>query len=289
MTTDSGVATNWLTLEPDPELGDRVPHTLTQAMTTASGWSMVAASRRGKGHAHQGSFREDSFALGQTGPWQLMVVADGGGSCPLARVGSRLAAESAVSTIIKYLEAAPPDLDLAKVIKISLQHGLRQAWESLAAEAEQRGVILRDLGTTFLGMIHRPLDEGSLLGVVQVGDGLLAAKIGDKIITLAEPDTGEAVGSTYFLTSLHWKEWLDRVSVGTFAQTPQMIVAMCDGVADDFIPYDNYLPKLFDYLHPLTQQPQPETALLDLLGYNKRGSFDDRTLAMLYPTQAQPL
>jgi hypothetical protein len=63
---------------------------------------------------------------------------------------------------------------------------------------------------------------------------------------------------------------------------------MCDGVADDFIPYDQYLGRLFDLLHDVTGQANPDQKLLDMLGYDKRGSFDDRTLAMIVRRDLPP-
>lgn len=276
-----GMATIWKNLEPPPELNDRVPHTSVENLVTANGWRMVAASRRGKAHAHQARFRDDSFALGQINDWHLMVVADGGGSCPLARVGARLATNTALSTMINCIEKS--ESIAAELVKTSLTEGLKAAWQAISDEAKQRDITMRDMGTTFLSVIHCPFEDGSLIGVVQVGDGLLVAKVaGDKIITLAKPDSGEMAGSTLFLTSLHWENWLDRVSVGTLDAPLKLLAAMTDGVSDDFIPFKKYSPKLFEYLTNITQQEQPEQALLNLLSYEKRGSFDDRTLAMLY-------
>lgn len=282
---------NWLELEPPPELSDRVPHTLTAHVfpeTEGNGWHMIAASRRGKMHAHKALFREDAFAMGQVNHWQIMVVADGGGSCPLARVGSQLAATTAVKTIFEQLkEEIPqsPTPDPQSLAKQALLAGVTQAYQTLVEESTKRQIRLRDLGTTFLCVVHLELVENqkSLIGVVQVGDGLLAAQLADgSIKVLAEPDVGESAGSTLFLTSLPLETWLERVQVQILDQPIQLLAAMCDGVADDFIPFDRLLPKIFEYLARLTDPPEPEQALLDLLKYEKRGSFDDRTLALLY-------
>jgi hypothetical protein len=58
-------------------------------------------------------------------------------------------------------------------------------------------------------------------------------------------------------------------------------------VADDFIPFEAYLPKLFEGLKKITEQESSEEALLELLGYDKRGSFDDRTLTLIYKAEAK--
>lgn len=283
-----GVATIWRELEPDPELGDRVDHTITDACDGLGDWRMIGASLRGKMHAHKGIFREDAFALGEAEGWHLMVVADGGGSCQLSRVGSKLAADTAVKSMAGFVKKMR-DVPLAdKVCKLALERSLREAWKALSDEAEKREIDLRDLGTTFLALMYRSTDEGHIVGVAQVGDGLVAAELGDgKIVTLGEPDVGETAGVTFFLTSKHWKKWIDRVSVKTLEEPPLLLTAMCDGVADDFIPFEKHLSKLFAGLKQVIEQKQPEEALLELLGYEKRGSFDDRTLTLLYQAGAE--
>ena len=287
---EEGVATIWKEEEPSPELDDRVPHEDKKVLDAPDDWQMIGASRRGKMHAHKGIFREDAFALGEAAGWHLMVVADGGGSCPLSRVGSQLAADIAVETMARLVKSmANAVLPAAEVCEIALRKGLEEAWKALQAKADKRQVPLKHLGTTFLSVIHRPCEQGSILGVVQVGDGLVAAELADgKIVALAEPDVGETASVTLFLTSKHWKEWVDRVNVQTLEASPLLLAAMCDGIADDFIPFERHLRKLFDALNQVIEQEQPQEALLQLLGYDKRGSFDDRTLALIYQPQVRP-
>lgn len=102
--TKGGVATIWEDREPiDPS--DPVPHTDTQILNAIDNWRIIGASRRGKMHAHKGIYREDAFALDQINGWHLMVVADGGGSCPLSRVGSQLAANAAITAMAQIIES----------------------------------------------------------------------------------------------------------------------------------------------------------------------------------------
>ena len=214
-----------------------------------------------------------------------MVVADGGGSCPLSRVGSQLAADTAVDEMSKIIKSTTLPAD--EIAEMALRKGLEKAWKALEAEANRRSVPLGHLGTTFLAVLHKPAENGSVVGVAQVGDGLLAAQFADgKIVALAEPDVGETASVTLFLTSKHWKEWIERVSVQTLDMPPRLLAAMCDGVADDFIPFEQYLHTLFDQLNQVIQKEQPEQELLKLLSYEKRGSFDDRTVTVLYQVKA---
>ncbi len=289
---EGGVATIWKEVEPSPELGDPVLHTDVKTLTTQGNWQMIGASRRGKMHAHKGIFREDGFALGEIDGWNLMVVADGGGSCPLSRVGSQLAADTAITAMKRWIGLLK-DAPAEETCQEALRHGLEDAYKALEAEAQKREIPLSHLGTTFLSVLHRQSEQGDIVGVLQVGDGLVAAEMSEvdgekEIKTLAEPDVGATASVTLFLTSKSWKEWVDRAQVQVLETPVEILMAMCDGVADDFIPFDKYLPTLFDNLEKVIGQEHPENALLQLLGYEKRGSFDDRTLAMLYQAKSQP-
>ena len=138
-------------------------------------------------------------------------------------------------------------------------------------------------------MAHRPAEKQHIIGTLQVGDGLIAAMLPDRApMVLADPDVGESASQTLFLTSKPANEWMSRVKIYDLELEPAMVVCMCDGVSDDLIPYKTNLPTLFAFLSDMVGQTEPDKALLEFLGYDKRGSFDDRTLAVLYPRQAAP-
>ena len=63
--------------------------------------TLVGASRRGRSHAMDGTFRDDDMRLvyQPEDGWYIMAVADGAGSAKYARKGSLIACETAVSTI----------------------------------------------------------------------------------------------------------------------------------------------------------------------------------------------
>jgi len=284
-----GVARNWRELEPMDQ-ADPVIHEMTDKKDMQWGWRLVGASRRGKMHAHRGIYREDAFSLGGVDGWILMVVADGGGSCPLARVGSQLAASTMVDAMMRYVGSlGTPVLSPEETCEIVLKKGMEKAWNALEAESKDRQVPLNHLGTTLLGVLCKPEEDKSIVGVVQIGDGLVVAELTNgEVISLAEPDIGESASETIFLTSSHWKDWLDRVNVHQM-ETPRLLAAMCDGVADDFIPLERHMGELLIALHEkvLGEAERPEQALLDLLAYDRRGSFDDRTLTLSYQVRVK--
>ncbi|MBC8254933.1 MAG: protein phosphatase 2C domain-containing protein, partial [Ardenticatenia bacterium] len=137
--TKDGVATIWEDREPtDPT--DPVDHTDPRMLEAPDGWRIVGASRRGKMHAHKGIYREDAFAFGETNGWHLVVVADGGGSCPLSRVGSQLAADTAVATMARFASIMKnDDRTIAKEIcEIALRRGAEEAWKALQKATQER-------------------------------------------------------------------------------------------------------------------------------------------------------
>jgi len=60
---------------------------------------IVISSKRGRSHAHEGTFRDDDFAVKSLADgWSIIAVADGAGSARLARAGSQFATENIVKS-----------------------------------------------------------------------------------------------------------------------------------------------------------------------------------------------
>ncbi len=276
-------AATWRELEPtDPS--DPVPHVETVAMDGKLGWIIAGASRRGKMHAHRAGYREDALAVAVAGPWQLAAVSDGAGSAPLSRVGSHLAVETAITALARSLEgqAAPSDEALAA----ALREALEAAHAALHAEAKRRAIAPKDLAATFLLMAFGTVKGNPVVGTLQVGDGLIALRyLDDRIEALSKPDSGAFGGETYFLTSRPAEAWRDRAEVRHLAAMPALLVVMSDGVADDLIPYEEHLPRFFSRVaKTVAGGLDGDTAaqrLSELIAYDKRGSFDDRTIVVM--------
>ncbi|HNH44531.1 MAG TPA: protein phosphatase 2C domain-containing protein, partial [Agitococcus sp.] len=62
------------------------PDSLSQSLHNAH-YKILAASQRGRSHAHKGQFREDDFFIAQGENWHLAIVADGAGSAKYSRHG----------------------------------------------------------------------------------------------------------------------------------------------------------------------------------------------------------
>lgn len=60
---------------------------------------IVVASKRGRSHAHDGTFRDDDFAVKKlVDGWEIVAVADGAGSAKYAREGSKIASQFIVDS-----------------------------------------------------------------------------------------------------------------------------------------------------------------------------------------------
>jgi len=266
----------WQIQEPPDELGDRVDHTDTM-LYEAREWSVCGASRRGKLHENEGTFREDAFKIEHSAGWILAAVADGAGSHHLSRVGSNLTVKTSIDIMKKHVEAYPPNKPL---MVSTLQEALREARMELDREAQRRKIELRDLSSTLLLLMYYP--KTNLVGVAQIGDGLIAVQLknGD-ISLLGHSESGEYSGETYFLTSHKYEELSSKCAAPELSGDVKYFFVMTDGVADDLYPPLERLPGLIKAIPPVMADSNPKKALLDLINYNRIGSFDDRTLIVI--------
>jgi hypothetical protein len=287
----------WKVVEPE-DRSDPVAHQEHQA-ATRNGWGLLAASVRGKMHAHEGLWREDAFAVAFAGSWAVLAVADGAGSSPLGRVGAAVACAEARRALAEDLADAAPAESLTEALRGVLARAARRALAVVREEADGRGRPLRDFHCTLLLAVHSPLPDADLVASFQVGDGCvgLYAEPGGASI-LGAADHGHFAGETRFLTTPEIEADLEARAAVTVVRGLLGLAVMTDGVADDFYPPADRLPGLFvgDPIAGLTSAdggplsglllgPAPagaDRALADWLRYEARGSSDDRTLALLY-------
>lgn len=266
-------------------------HTHTASQPGTPGWYIIGASRRGKMHAHEAKYREDAWDAGVSlkQSWNIVAVADGGGSYDLSRIGSQVAVDAAVKNLAtNLLEPAKPDETL---VRVALSKALNVAYDALEAQAQalaselKRSITARDLSTTLLLLIWCPAH--AIIGVAQVGDGLIAMQDCEgKLQRLIQGDSGEVAGATVFLNNVKDRNWESRIQV-YLNQQPTLLAAMTDGVADDVLESEENFHMIFNALAHFTQESTPAESLCEWLAYEKRGSFDDRTIAVIYPSQSE--
>ena len=269
----------WEYHEPPKEMGDRKAHKYTQFSNKpcAYGWYMLCASRRGRLHEHEATFREDAVRIDSGNNWHLIAVADGAGSADLSRLGSELVVEAAIKEMRAYVKSQEPS---ATVAEVACRKALEAAWTALYKTADERQIPFKDLATTLLLLAYHP--QLNILGYAQVGDGLIVAQKDDgELVLLGEPESGEYSGQTYFMTSYEHDKLASK-SRSLEAKNPlRLFFVMSGGVSDDLYPPLERVMGLVAPMPTVLTSKDPGEALYDLIGYERAGSFDDRTLAVL--------
>jgi serine/threonine protein phosphatase PrpC len=304
-------APQWRVLEPDGG-ADAVPHQVHHwCHEYAPGWSLAAATTRGRLHAHRGGWREDAYTFDRRGAWSILAVSDGAGSAHLSRVGSVAACESAVAELRLRLPAEPPaaadeeglKAEVLPWLRAELAGAARAALGGLRRAAEARGEPVEALAATLLLAVLCPWGGGQLAAALQVGDGQVALLTrrpdGHAVTLLGEADHGAHSSETRFLTTRGVEQTLEhRVRFALPVQL-EAVGLMTDGISDDFFPEDRRLVELFTagslagmtgrdgsplrgVLHAVAGAGQPGRALAEWIEYERRGSSDDRTILLLW-------
>lgn len=276
---------------------------------------IVAASKRGRSHAHEGKPRDDHFQLyhNETNGWYVMAVADGAGSAKYSRQGSKIACEIALENCKELLQS--PELLEAEIISYSnagegatnkkLSDSIYSivggsAYKSYKAIDEaskaNENTQIRDFATTLMIAICKKFEFGWFIASFWVGDGAMC--IYDKerqyFKMLGVPDGGEFAGQTRFLTM---KEIFTPESIMSrlrysIEQDFTALMLMTDGVSDPYFETDANLNKiekwneLWDSLIKEVEltddNSEAQYQLLKWMDFWSPGNHDDRTLAILY-------
>ena len=278
--------------------------------------AVIAASLRGRSHAHEGKYRDDDFAMHlveETG-WHLFIAADGAGSAKFSRRGSQIACATALARLIQWLTPGN-DLDealeklgssgdeanaLEKLRRIAYNPLMRAAYDAFIAigkEAEDCGATLRDFATTFVAVAVRRVGSRWFFASFAIGDGgagVLEAP--GKLRTLTRPDSGEFAGQTVFLTMP--QVFQDQTALlaradAAFCDDFRFLAVMTDGITDPIFHSDSaflsaeawakWEQQLAEKVDIDALAPGVEEALLQWLHFASPGNHDDRTLILAAP------
>ena len=277
------------------------------------GKKIVAASIRGRSHAHAGNPRDDDFEMRvyESG-WVLVSVADGAGSAKFSRQGSRLAcnkvsefffeklkSDNPLDKAIRQYLLDPSSEDAKSMLRQNLtivDSAARVAYDAIRQEADSKGREIRLYATTLLFAIFKRIDGKWFVISFTVGDGVAAIFVDGidsvpQVRLLGKPDAGEFAGQTKFLTMsdifadnrIHFK-MLDDF---------KYIVLMTDGVSDPKFETDENLStsaRWVDFFEDLTSavplsssdSGEIEAKLQEWLGFYHPGNHDDRTIVLVY-------
>lgn len=307
----------WKEREPEPGLPYSKPHTDCRREDHGEA-VLVGASRRGRSHAHKGTFRDDDFAIADLGDgWSLVAVADGAGSARFSRKGSQILCEE----IKEQLQGKIPsnlkgdfegllrsycqdhDEEKHQIIRSRVYNAVgkvvhKAAVTAIANEATKAGAERKEFATTLVLTLTKRFDFGWFTTCFAIGDGGAALIVDPKardIRILNCQDSGEFSGQTKFVTmSALWdkpeEELLPRVRF-QIAENPVALIAMTDGVSDpkfktdrDFENPEQWV-KFWDELTSVVVFERGNSGvaneLLDWLDFWEEGEHDDRTIAVL--------
>ncbi len=279
---------------------------------------IVAASQRGRSHAHEGNPRDDHFRVEylEDCGWYIMAVADGAGSAKYSRKGSWLACDTSVEHCKSYFsdEKSLHDFEeyittyngeandeyrklLGDSIHQLIGNAAFKSYKSIEAESNAKGVPIKNYATTLLLAVCKKFDFGWFVASFWVGDGAMC--IYDKersyFKLLGTPDEGEFAGQTRFLTMPEIfrdvTSFYGRLKF-SIEQDFTSLMLMTDGVSDPMFETDANLNKIekWDALwENITKEveltddnTESQYQLLKWLDFWSQGNHDDRTIAILY-------
>ncbi|MDR1607973.1 MAG: protein phosphatase 2C domain-containing protein [Deltaproteobacteria bacterium] len=237
---------------------------------------VIAASCRGRSHAHVGKPRDDSFAINidKDSGWNIVAVADGAGSAKYSRKGSEIACQTVIKELMEILKSDEfnnylvinndiminwrnifnsdiyknyKDIDNnyrnQTVFDKIFYKSVYTAYDNILNEAKTRGAKIRDYHTTLLFMAFKKFDFGYFYGSFWIGDGAMAIyniNADNKVLVLGAPDSGEFAGQTRFLTMSEEikPEFIKKRTCFGFVDDFEAIILATDGITDPFFPSD---------------------------------------------------
>lgn len=279
---------------------------------------IVAASQRGRSHAHEGNPRDDHFRVEyhEGSGWYVMAVADGAGSAKYSREGSAIACDTSVEHCIDFFDNQDnvrqfeeyittykdsPDGDFQKLMTDEIYklvgNAVFKAHRAIKVEAEAKGEPLKSYHTTLLFAVCKQFSFGWFVASYWVGDGAMGIYDKDRqyFKMLGVPDGGEFAGQTRFLTMPEMFKDANAVYSRlrfSIEEDFTALMLMTDGVSDPWFETDANLNKiekwneLYDNITnevELTDDnTESQNQLLKWLDFWSQGNHDDRTIAILY-------
>lgn len=276
---------------------------------------MVAASQRGRSHAHEGKPRDDDFSIihNDNTQWYTAIVADGAGSAEYSRKGSEIACRTVSEVCDTHLTKYSKEIDelikdfdrdnsdskrkkLGDALYNILGSAVFKAYKNIEQEAIGNNAQLKDYSTTLLVALTKKYKFGWFVATFWVGDGGIGIynKETGYLKIMGEPDGGDFAGQTRFLTMgevMQPTEIYKRLRF-EIVEDFTALVLMTDGVTDPKFETDSNLqkPEKWDALWKditskveLTDDNEASAQqLLKWLDFWSPGNHDDRTIAIIY-------
>lgn len=231
-------------------------------------WECFGASVQGLLHKKENRPNEDAWAKKTTRSTTVVVVSDGMGSKPNARLGAQMACKAVSDSLRSWAKAPnPPPVYLLRLIHIN--------WSLRVLPYSEA-----DSATTCL--FATVLASGKLV-LGQLGDGIVALREPDGMVTqLDTVKEGFGNETTGLGIAKSTKEWSiltrSRPSPGT------AILLASDGIADDLKrdQIGEFIEVLVDDFAPLSPKKRYQALASELRQWTTENHLDDKTLAVLW-------
>lgn len=276
---------------------------------------IVAASQRGRSHAHEGSPRDDDFRVvyNEDSEWYTLAVADGAGSAAYSREGAKIACQTVLELCNSELEKHNKEMDaqihvfnkhssdanrkqLGDKLYNIIGTAVFNAYKNIEKEALENENQVKDYATTLLMSVAKKYKFGWFITSFWIGDGAIAIYNQETqyLKIMGTPDGGEFAGQTRFLTMpemMQSTEIYKRLRFEIISDFSALIL-MTDGVTDPKFETDANLQRIEKWnefwqdLNSSVQllEDKEDTAhqLLRWLDFWSPGNHDDRTIAILH-------
>ncbi len=281
---------------------------------------VLAASLRGRSHAHVGGFRDDDLAMAwyPVSGWYSLTVADGAGSSLYSRRGSQIAcekveshisgvlaesSENSLGTWVSDWAAAPNDPTAKAKLRTALYnlfgHAAFEARNAIDAEAARLKTVARDFHTTLITSVVHPLVDGRwFIATFSIGDGaaaVMGAPNGNPCL-LTRPDGGEFAGQTVFLTMKEalatTEAVMSRINFHLVDDFKGLLM-VTDGISDprfesdlclaDPAAWDSLWDEIEGVVATAASGEDAAAALVEWMSFHSPGHHDDRTVILAKP------
>lgn len=211
---------------------------------TSFSWAQAVST--GPSHTAAGTPCQDALSVrafaGRDGTsWIAAAVADGAGSASHSQFGSQYITDCFTQFMAEALAetGAPTEADLTDLIR----RGIALVRSVLVEVSENNARQLVDYAATLLVCVS----DGKRTALAQIGDGAIVLGIGNDRRVAFQPQHGDFVNQSAFLTD---EDALDALQVMVIDAVPEIVVLFSDGLEDLLVsPKDlSVHPPFFDYL-----------------------------------------
>lgn len=283
---------------------------------------IVVASKRGRSHANVGSFRDDDYGFKyfETSGWSVVCVADGAGSAPLSRQGSKIACNAVIdfvaenfttdllhefdAVLFKHHSSASEETakQISHFVYNNLSKAALHAHKAVEAFATKIEKSLKEFHSTLIFALFKKYEFGYAILSFGVGDcpiGLLNKEV-TEIKLMNWLDVGEFGGGTRFITMpeiFSSDKFTTRFGF-KLVDDFSFLMLMTDGIYDPKFVVEANLEKIEkwkDFLDDLGGNNEEKVIvafdaangeiairLSEWMDFWSPGNHDDRTLAIIF-------